>query len=192
MPEPPKTWLPTRRTLLSRLKDWNDQASWREFFNTYRRFIYSVAIKAGLTDAEAQDVVQDTVITVAKQMPEFQYDRAKGSFKNWLQKTARWRIQDHLRQRKRQERVGSNSLDELAHSNGAGEMVGAHSPELEALWQEEWEQNLLEVASERAKRQVDHKAWQVFDFCTMKQWPAAKVAEHVNLFRAQVYSLTRK
>src|SRR5262245_53197599 len=132
MPELPQTWLPTRRTLLSRLKDWNDQASWREFFNTYWRFIYSVAIQAGLTDAEAQDVVQETVITVAKQMPGFKYDRAKGSFKNWLQKTTHWRIQDHLRKRQRHQRVESESLDELqeGEGDGVGKLADAHSPDL--------------------------------------------------------------
>ena len=104
MPEPARTFLPTRRTLLSRLKDWNDQASWREFFNTYWRFIYAVAIQSGLNDTEAQDVVQETVITVAKQMPGFKYDRSEGSFKNWLQKTAHWKIRDHLRKRQRDQR----------------------------------------------------------------------------------------
>jgi len=59
-------FIPTRRTLLSRLKNWNDQESWKEFFETYARLIYSVAAKAGLTDAEAQDVVQETVIIVAR------------------------------------------------------------------------------------------------------------------------------
>ncbi len=47
----------TRHSLLSRLKDWDDQDSWRDFFNTYWKLIYGVAIKSGLTDAEAQDVV---------------------------------------------------------------------------------------------------------------------------------------
>jgi len=58
--------LPTRLSLLARLKDWQDQQSWREFFDTYWKLIYSVAIQAGLSDAEAQDVVQDTLVSVAK------------------------------------------------------------------------------------------------------------------------------
>jgi len=56
----------TRYSLLSRLEDRGDQDSWRDFFNTYWRFIYSVALKSGLTEAEAQDVVQETVISVAR------------------------------------------------------------------------------------------------------------------------------
>src|SRR5688572_6475600 len=100
MTEKPDTWLPTRRTLLSRLKNWNDQESWREFFNRYWRFIYSVALRAGLTETEAEEVVQETVITVAKQMPAFKYDRSKGTFKGWLQKTTRWKISTQLRKRR--------------------------------------------------------------------------------------------
>ena len=87
--------LPTRQSLLSRLRDWDDQESWREFFETYWRLIYSVARKSGLTDDEAQDVVQETVITVAKNIGK--YDPREGSFKSWLLHTTRWRIADQFR-----------------------------------------------------------------------------------------------
>ena len=33
--------LRTRQSLLTRLKDWDDHASWREFVNTYWKLIYS-------------------------------------------------------------------------------------------------------------------------------------------------------
>ena len=77
-------FLPTRRTLLSRLKKADDQAGWQEFFDTYWKLIYGVAIKAGLTDAEAQDAVQETVIAVSKHIGRFKYDPAQCSFKTWL------------------------------------------------------------------------------------------------------------
>jgi RNA polymerase sigma-70 factor (ECF subfamily) len=53
--------IPTRATLLDRMKDWKDQSSWQEFFDTYWKLIYGVARKGGLSDAEAQDVVQETI-----------------------------------------------------------------------------------------------------------------------------------
>ena len=58
--------LATRRSLVDRLANWDDQRRWQEFFDTYWKLIYSAARKSGLTDAEAQEVVQETVITVAK------------------------------------------------------------------------------------------------------------------------------
>ena len=101
----PQDLVPTRRTLLSRLKQWNDQESWQDFFNTYWKLIYTVAIRAGLDKTEAQDVVQDTVISVARQMPNFKYDPARGSFKSWLFLITRRRINDHLRKQYRRVKI---------------------------------------------------------------------------------------
>src|SRR5437870_4967847 len=88
--------IPTRHSLLNRLKDWRDDASWREFFETYWELIYNVARKAGLTDAEAQEAVQETVIGVARKIGEFKTGSQHGSFKAWLLQQARWRIGDRF------------------------------------------------------------------------------------------------
>ena len=98
-PKSPEESSPTRWTLVERLKDWDDQVSWKEFFDTYWRLIYAVATRSGLNDAEARDVVQETVITVAKKMGSFKADPAQGSFKSWLLQITRRRIVDQLRKR---------------------------------------------------------------------------------------------
>src|SRR5579863_1553334 len=108
--------IPTRQSLLSRLKDWNDQESWRDFFETYWKLIYNAAIKAGLSDTEAQDVVQETVISVLKNMPNFDYDPQKGSFKGWLLRLANWRVVDQFR--KRQRGIQNSTDDSHGFSNG--------------------------------------------------------------------------
>ena len=86
MPAPTRTradrLAATRLSLIERLGDWRDQRHWQEFFDTYWRLIYSVARKSGLSDDEAQDVVQETVLTVAKNIGK--YERGAGSFKSWL------------------------------------------------------------------------------------------------------------
>src|SRR5438552_2662791 len=89
--------IPTRQSLLSRLKDWNDQESWKTFFDTYWKLIYTTALKTGLSDAEAQDVVQETLICVSNTMPDFKYRATNRSFKSWLLQLTGWRIHDHLR-----------------------------------------------------------------------------------------------
>src|SRR5215472_17537912 len=89
----------TRATLLARLENLQDQASWQEFFDIYWKLIYGVARQAGMSDVEAQDVVQETIISVARHMPTFKYDPAIGSFKGWLLNMTRWRIIGQLRKR---------------------------------------------------------------------------------------------
>ena len=56
MPDQPFDPIATRHSLLNRLKDWGDQASWQEFFDAYWQLIYNVAVKAGLSDAEVSDL----------------------------------------------------------------------------------------------------------------------------------------
>ncbi|MBK7998197.1 MAG: sigma-70 family RNA polymerase sigma factor [Verrucomicrobia bacterium] len=95
--------LPTRASLLTRLRDCQDQAGWREFFDSYWRLIYSVARKSGLQDSQAQDVVQNTFIYLSRRMPNFRYDPARGSFKSWLRVVTRSRIHEFLRRERQAE-----------------------------------------------------------------------------------------
>ena len=89
----PDNLIPTRRSLLSRLKNLDDQESWNDFSRIYRGLVYGVARQAGLTDSEAQDIVQETFISVVKTIQEFKYDPAVGSFKSWLRLIGPVRIQ---------------------------------------------------------------------------------------------------
>src|SRR5690349_11679170 len=93
---------PTRRSLLDRLKNYEDKESWMEFYRLYSGLIYSVALKAGLSATEAEEVLQETCIGVAKKMPGFKYDPEIGSFKSWLLHTTRWRIADQFKKRRPQ------------------------------------------------------------------------------------------
>lgn len=180
--------IPTRHSLLSRLKNWKDDESWRVFFDTYWRLIYKAALKAGLTDSEAQDVVQETVISVAKNLPRF--DSSKASFKTWLSQVTRWRIADQLRKRQAQAR----NLGMWAHRDRAPSTAHTATVErvadpksLDSYWEGEWENNLLEIAILRAKRKVDPKQYQMFYFYVLKQWPIARVARALQVNAARVY-----
>src|SRR5438093_1892344 len=98
-----KDLIPTRESLLSRLKDWEDRESWQDFFDTYWKLIYGMARKAGLSDAEAQDIVQETVISVARKIEGFRYDPDVCSFKSWMLQLTRWRIINQLKKRQRED-----------------------------------------------------------------------------------------
>src|SRR5438105_10864377 len=96
------TFTPTRPSLLRRVRNLEDEESWKDFFDTYRKLIYGVAKQAGLTDTEAQEVVQETFIVLKKKMPEFNYDPAIGSFRSWLLHTTQWRIADQFNKRRKE------------------------------------------------------------------------------------------
>ena len=179
--------IPTRYSLLSRLQDWDDWESWKDFFDTYWHLIYSVAIRSGLTETEAQDVVQETMISVAKDIQKFRRDRQFGSFKSWLRNLTRWRIADQLRKRPGAEwRATTADAGELAAAETA-EIADPTGSGLETAWDDEWRANLLSAAMERVKRRVKEEHYQMFDLYVVKGWPVAKVAEVLGVGAGQIY-----
>jgi RNA polymerase sigma-70 factor (ECF subfamily) len=178
--------LATRRSLVERLANWDDQRRWQEFFDTYWKLIYSTARKSGLTDAEAQEVVQETVITIAKKIDKLKYDPALGSFKGWLLQITRWRIADQFRKRQPGSAKSARASDDRLTAT-IERVPDSHVVDLEAVWEKEWQENLFEGALERVKKKLDPKQFQIFDCYVRKEWPAQKVAEQLRVSVGQVY-----
>ena len=179
--------IPTRYSLLSRLQNWDDQASWKEFFDTYWRLIYSVALKAGLAETEAQDVVQETIISVAKDIHKFKRDRALGSFKGWLRNLTRWRIADQLRRRIQPRQENLVTGGEADSSLEYAQIPDPAGSALDDVWEKEWRANLFDAAVERVKQRVKEEHFQIFDLHVIRQWPARRVAAALNVNVSLVY-----
>jgi RNA polymerase sigma factor (sigma-70 family) len=175
--------LATRHSLIARLHDWDDQRRWQEFFDTYWQLIYHVACRAGLKDDEAQEVVQETCIAVAKNVTK--YDPKQGPFKAWLLHMARWRITDQFRRRPKN-RVEPTS-DDTRGTAAMDRLAGDGEANFEQVWDEEWQRNALEMALTRVKRKVSAKHYQIFDCTALKGWGAAKTAKTLGVNIAQVY-----
>ena len=120
----PPDLIPTRKSLLGRLKDWQDNESWRDFFDTYWRLIYGFAVQRGLSHEEAQEAVQETVVAVAKSIGRFKYDPKVCAFKTWLLGVTGSKIANQFAKRARQvahragDSQGTSLLSRLPDENG--------------------------------------------------------------------------
>lgn len=179
-------FLPTRASLLSRLKDWDDSQSWEEFFNTYGKLIYNVACRAGLTDAEAQDAVQETILAVAKEMPSFRYDRSRGSFKSWLLTITRHRIADQFRKKHYHHDGITQPREETLHTDLLDNQPDANF-NLDDAWDQEWKKNLLELATDKIRQRVSPSQYQLFHLHVLLEMPARTVAQRLGVKLTQVY-----
>jgi RNA polymerase sigma-70 factor (ECF subfamily) len=201
----------TRPSLLARLKDWSQQTAWREFDHDYAPLLRNVARKAGLTDVEADEAAQETLIAVAKKIGEFQHAGNRGSFRAWLYQQARWRIADQFRARVRanshlETRPLTSSLagGEGARRPGEADSEDASSansfhhkasivavletdPAFEGVWDLEWEEHLRQGALARVKRQVSARQFQLFDLHVLQGLSVAQTAEAAGTTMAAVY-----
>jgi RNA polymerase sigma factor (sigma-70 family) len=184
---------PTRSSLLRRVKDTGDQPSWQQFNDIYGKLILGFALKAGLTEDEAAEVVQETLISAAKHLPEFRYNPKLCSFKTWLLNLSNWRVKDQIRKRQvpsapgqRAGRAHSEKQDRTSTAT-AERVADPAGSQLEALWDKEWHTTLLEAACRRIKTQVELKQWQIFDLYVLKEWQVRDVAQALGVSAGRVY-----
>jgi len=184
---PSDVLLPTRQSLLSRLRDCEDQQGWREFFDTYWRLIYNVARYAGLDDATAQDVVQNTFIYLARRMPKFRYDPGRHSFKSWLRHVTRSRISVYYRRAMAKE----PPLPDLPLEDDDVKMwesIPDPGPDaFDEVWQREWEENLLKTALMRIRPKVSAQQLMIFELAALGEVPLKQVARKLEISLMQVY-----
>lgn len=177
----------TRKSLLGRLKDWEDNTSWHEFFETYWKLIYAAAIKSGLTHQESEEVVQETVLAVAKSISNLEYDPGRCRFKTWLFTVTRSKIARVYERKARNSSL--HQADDGSRTTPVMERVvdTKQQDDWERLWESEWERNLMDAAIQRVKRRVSIEQFQMFDFFVLKGWTAREVAKTLHVTVAHVY-----
>lgn len=189
--------IPTRPSLLKRLQAGDDSASWQEFYAIYGPLIRGFALKSGLREDEAEEVVQETAISVAQHLPGFVYDPAVCAFKTWLLNVATWRIKNQLRRRHRH--PSANALP--PRSNSGGDFADDDSaitsrtngvrdpavPDFGAEWDQAYDRHMLATALDRVRGKLHPRSYQIFDLYVLKEKSAQEVARTLKISVARVY-----
>jgi len=175
----------TRASLLARLADWDDRPAWLRFHDIYWRVIHSYAVRSGLREDEASDVVQETILAVARQMREGRFDDGRGSFKSWLRNLTRWKVQDQFRQR-------DSRLDDAVHAPDGDTRLTATfdrfpATDPESQLDEEWRRTVLTEALAAVRDQVTPRQYQIFECSVIRGWDTPRVCRELGVTRIQVY-----
>lgn len=182
--KPEAPLLETRSSLIQRLKATINGESWEEFFHTYWELIYNVARRAGLSEADAQDIVQETILKVHNSLDRFEYNRKRGTFKGWLRTVTRSRLNDFFK--KQQRRPAFNKpLEEAADE--LQNLEDPEGPEIEKIWDEEWNRNLIQTALSRTKKLSSPKQFQIFKCHYIDEWTVRETCRTLGVNAAQVY-----
>jgi RNA polymerase sigma-70 factor (ECF subfamily) len=154
--------------------------------------IYSVGIKSGLSDAEAQDVVQETVLSVAKKIEGFVYQPEVCSFKTWMLNLTRWRICNQFQKRQREQGMIQYGLKDSLGEDLLEKLPDPIGSDLDAIWEKEWKEYLYQTASEEVKQKVSSTQFQIFDMLVNERWPVQKVSRTLNATPARIYLIKHR
>jgi RNA polymerase sigma factor (sigma-70 family) len=173
----------TRVTLLHRLRDGRDGDAWREFFDLYGPVVYRFARNRGLQDADAADLMQDVLRSVARNAHRMEYDPKRGTFRGWLYTVTRNKIYNFLSgQRHRPRAAGDSDAHERLQAAPAREEDGP-----DADWEREYQRQLTDRAMDLVKGEFHKATWEAFWGTAVEGKSAGDVGAGLKMSPGAVY-----
>ena len=182
----------TRRSLLSRLKNLGDQKSWNDFYETYQALIHKMAVRRGLDYHEAEDVVQETVISIAEKMSNtvkpYEYN-GNVTFKGFLRSITYYRIVDQFRKRPSERRAGDLAQDGAADIELIERFADPATEGEDPIWKAEWNGYLIKAALEKLKGRATTDDLRIFYLYVIRGQAPKMVAQNRSVPIEQVYQV---
>jgi RNA polymerase sigma-70 factor (ECF subfamily) len=172
----------TRASLLVRLRDQQDGVAWTQFVDVYGPLVYRYARRRGLQDADAADLTQEVLRSVAQAMKTFEYDRGRGSFRGWLFTATRHSLQRFRANQERLAQAGDSKFQRLVE-----EQPARVSPEERDEWDSEFERGLFDWAAKQVRGEVQAATWEAFWRTAVENVNPREVAEALGLSVGAVY-----
>ena len=178
MPEFPETV----DSLIVRVQDPSNRAAWDQFEQLYRPVIFRIARAKGLQHADALDLVQQVLLSVASAIDRFEKQNEDVRFRHWLSRVTRNAIFKALtRQPRDQAAGGSVLLDVLSE-------LPLNEPETDALINLEYRRELFRRAAERVQREVQEMTWLAFELTALEQTSVEQAAKVLRISTGSVYA----
>jgi len=171
----------TSTQILDDLKTSNDTVIWNQFCNHFQPAVLNFARHLGLTETDAEDAAQQTMLEFLKAFRNGKYDRQKGTLSNWLFGIAK-RVILNLRGRQPLEHLvadkttGTSFWDLIQDDRG-----------IKHTWDTEWRQMVLTRCLKQAQQDFEPKVFEAFELYALSGLPVGKVAERLKMSSNAVY-----
>jgi len=167
----------TSLSLLDRLQQQPDAAAWDRLVE-----LYSPVLRAwlrrydALAPADVDDLVQDVLLAVNKDLPAFHHSGQAGAFRSWLRTILVHRLQYFWRSRQRQPAgVGGSSFLDVVQQLQDGQTPTSQ------LWDEEHNRQVIRRLLELAEPRFAKPTWRSFQLQVLEGWTADRVAAELKM-----------
>jgi RNA polymerase sigma-70 factor (ECF subfamily) len=167
--------MPTTSTsLLQRLRERPDARDWRRLDDLYRPFLLGFLRRHGLGDADADDLAQEILAVVVRELPAFEHNQRTGAFRAWLRAVAAHRMRDFFRSRKNRPAGGSDVLQRLQQLEDPGSALSGE-------WDREHDRHVVGRLLDSIRHDFQPATWQAFRAVMLDGLTPAEAAERLNV-----------
>ena len=167
--------------LLVSVQNWADDDAWNAFFKVYSGPVRRFARSCGLSEFEADEVLQETMMRVVRYLPEFRYNPQIGRFRAWLNQIVRQRICEIVSRRRKSlypvEAV-EHLLDQVCPDPSLDPAENSVGPILRAR---------LTICTTRVRQAYSNEQWQIFEATMLHQMKGSAVAETFGVSMSKVW-----
>lgn len=174
-------WPETNESLILRVKDPTDAASWSDFLAIYRPVVVRMACARGLQHADADDLAQQVFLAVARAIEDWEPDALQPPFRVWLSRITRNAIVNALTRKKPDTAGGSTSVQGL--------LLELPDRDEETTHQllEESRREALRWAADEIRSEFTEVTWAMFWLTSIEGESVAEVARLQNKTPGAVY-----
>lgn len=162
-------------SLLIGLREEGNSLAWVQFCDRYRGLLVAFALRLGLTQSDAEDAVQETLLAFLESFRQGRYERDKGRLGQWLFGIARNKVHYLQRQRGRE-------LVILAKDDQSGllsKVADDHS--ISQVWEEEWRRAVLKACIEEVRGEVEPSTMKAFELLALEECSPAQAASQLGM-----------
>jgi RNA polymerase sigma-70 factor, ECF subfamily len=166
----------TSKSLLVKARDCSDQAAWGRLTELYEPLIKSWVRPHVAQRADAEDLVQEVMTTLVRELPRFDHNERPGAFRAWLRTITIHRLRAHWDKRDARPTTagGSGLEDALAQ-------LADPTSTLSQSWDEEHDRHVTKTLLRSIRLEFQPATWRAFERLVQDGHRASDVAEELNL-----------
>ncbi|MDA1231157.1 MAG: RNA polymerase sigma factor [Planctomycetota bacterium] len=147
----------TSLSLLDRARTDSESDAWRELTEIYTPLLHTWMHRYSLQASDREDLVQEVLLAVTRELPQFEHSGHVGAFRRWLKTILVHRLQNAWRSRPQRPEVkgGSSFLDEL-------KQLEDDASDLCHLWNVEHDRHVLARLLQKIRPRFEERTWRAF------------------------------
>lgn len=166
----------TSVSLLERLRLRPDSVSWQRLIDLYTPLIRDWLRRYGLQASDTDDLVQDALQVVIRELPNFRHDLRRGAFRRWLRTITTNRLRTHWRkQRSRPVATGDSDFDQVLNQ------LEDPDSQLSREWDRQHDQHVARRLLELLAGDFEPATWDAFRLLVLEGRETTEVATQLGI-----------